>query len=373
MIGINTQELEFIIEHTPAEQNIMLVGRHGIGKSEILTQFYSGLHDIPVIPLFLGQMADPGDIIGLPHKNEETGHTEFMPPFWFPVDNKPIVLFLDELNRARPEILQVVQDLVLNKTIAGRRLPDGSRIISAINAGEEYTLTDIDPALLSRFNVYRFTPTTVEWIRWAATHKVHDRVIDFISTHEDMLESKYTNMTDSTEKHADRRSWHRVSEFMKSCPYENCKNDAETLTWRKAIAGIIGDVTGSAFCDYLKEGDMISPALIFKDFDRAIPALNRCDTLRLLTMTMRVCIYVDQADPVHNQDIAKEMADGLIRYVKYLKDEARTSTFGTTSRENAQYFIGEFESGMYPNLSAFINKTPELDAYIMDIIDEAQC
>ena len=373
MISINTKDLEFIIEHTPANQNIMLVGRHGIGKSEILTQYYTGLHNIPVVPLFLGQMADPGDIIGLPHKNEETGRTEFMPPFWFPIDNQPIVLFLDELNRARPEILQVVQDLVLNKTLAGRKLPEGSRIVSAINSGEEYTLTDIDPALLSRFNVYRFVPTTVEWIRWASLNGVNERVIDFISTHEDMLESKYTNMTDSTEKHADRRSWKRVSDFMNACPYDICKNDSDVITWRKSIAGIIGDMVGSAFCDFLKEGEAISPELIFENFDKVIPMLNRCDTLRLMTVTMRVCIYVDRMDPVHNQAIAKDMSDGLIRYIKYLKEEAKTSSYGTVSRENAQYFVGEFESGLYPNLSAFINKTPELDEFIMDIIEETEC
>lgn len=55
--------------------------------------------------LFLGQMSDPGDLLGLPTKDEATGKTTFMPPYWFPIDDKPIVLFLDELNRARPEIL----------------------------------------------------------------------------------------------------------------------------------------------------------------------------------------------------------------------------------------------------------------------------
>lgn len=38
-----------------------------------------------------------------------------MPPYWFPVDGKPIVLFLDELNRARPEVLQTIMDLALNR------------------------------------------------------------------------------------------------------------------------------------------------------------------------------------------------------------------------------------------------------------------
>lgn len=35
---INTTELLSLLDITPADQNVMLVGNHGIGKSEILTE-----------------------------------------------------------------------------------------------------------------------------------------------------------------------------------------------------------------------------------------------------------------------------------------------------------------------------------------------
>jgi MoxR-like ATPase len=44
----------------------MLTGKHGIGKSQILKQFFEERGQKVVI-LFLGQMSDPGDLIGLPH------------------------------------------------------------------------------------------------------------------------------------------------------------------------------------------------------------------------------------------------------------------------------------------------------------------
>ena len=112
-ITINNKQLQSILEKTPSHHNIMLVGVHGIGKSRIISEFFRA-KGIEVITLFLGQMSDPGDLIGLPHLNTETGRTEFMPPYWFPKGDKPIVLFLDELNRARPEMLQSVMDLVLS-------------------------------------------------------------------------------------------------------------------------------------------------------------------------------------------------------------------------------------------------------------------
>ncbi len=136
---INISELKDALELTPSTQNIMLVGKHGIGKSEILTSYFQS-KGMKVVTLFLGQMSDPGDIIGLPSRVEKkdtngnvTSQTDFTPPYWFPVDGKPIVLFLDELNRARPEILQTVMDLTLNRKLAGKALPDGSHVISALN------------------------------------------------------------------------------------------------------------------------------------------------------------------------------------------------------------------------------------------------
>lgn len=55
MININTKELLQILDATPASQNIMLVGRHGIGKSEILTQYYEQ-KGLRVIALFLSTL-----------------------------------------------------------------------------------------------------------------------------------------------------------------------------------------------------------------------------------------------------------------------------------------------------------------------------
>ena len=208
-ISVNITELKQLLEATPASHNIMLVGNHGIGKSEILSEHFKG-HGMPVVALFLGQMSDPGDLIGLPCKDEKTGKTDFMPPYWFPVDGKPIVLFLDELNRARPEILQTVMDLALNRKLAGKMLPEGSRIISAVNAGDQYQLTDLDPALVSRFNIVNFKPTAEEWLLWAKKEGLDQRVIGFIDENRMWLDKDpdaKEGADTGLDKTPDRRAW----------------------------------------------------------------------------------------------------------------------------------------------------------------------
>lgn len=45
-------------------------------------------------------------------------------------------------------------DLSLNRKLATKNLPEGSFIISAVNSGEDYQVTDLDSALISSFNIY---------------------------------------------------------------------------------------------------------------------------------------------------------------------------------------------------------------------------
>ena len=259
-VMINISELKDALELTPSTQNIMLVGKHGIGKSEILTSYFKS-KGMKVVTLFLGQMSDPGDIIGLPSKVEKkdadgnvTSQTDFTPPYWFPVDGKPIVLFLDELNRARPEILQTVMDLTLNRKLAGKALPEGSHVISAVNDGDEYQLTDLDPALVSRFNIYEFRPTVEEWLNWAASQGLDERVINFIQDNPTWLDGDsgdgkrdYRGL----DKSADRRAWKNVSDIM-------LKVDTIKDSHKRIIAGVVGAGAAAAFIRSVQQHNAIT-------------------------------------------------------------------------------------------------------------------
>lgn len=263
-ISVNITELKQLLEATPASHNIMLVGNHGIGKSEILTEFFKE-KGMPVVALFLGQMADPGDLIGLPCKDEKTGKTDFMPPYWFPVDGKPIVLFLDELNRARPEILQTVMDLALNRKLAGKMLPEGSRIISAVNAGDQYQLTDLDPALVSRFNIVNFKPTAEEWLLWARKTNLDSRVISFIDENRIWLDKDpdaKEGADTGLDKTPDRRAWKRVSDIIHG------KDELKEID-TKIISSIVGPKAASAFIQNAATRKLITGREILTGFDKA--------------------------------------------------------------------------------------------------------
>lgn len=336
-ISINTTELTKILTITPPNQNIMLVGQHGIGKSEIIKKFYQE-KGMKVIPFFLGQMSDPGDLIGLMHKNEKTEVSEFLPPYWWPVDGSPIVLFLDELNRARPEVLQSIMDLTLNKTLAGKKLPIGSIIISAINFGDEYQVTDLDPALVSRFNIYYFKPTVNEWLLWASSQHYDSRVLSFIIHNHSFLDTKMddANTENTLDRNPDRRAWQRVSDFLKPITVV----DDVTI---KAIVGIIGVRATIAFKESLNTMKVNAKELLF-EYDKIKAKLGKLELIQLSKLNTEICCFMESDSDIWNH--TEILIQNIENYLKWLQKN--------NHNEAIAHFISELENPNYINISRLV-------------------
>lgn len=339
MININTSELIEILNKTPANQNIMLVGRHGIGKSEILTEYYTQ-KGYKVVALFLGQMSDPGDLIGLPMKNTDSGRTEFMPPYWFPNDSQPVVLFLDELNRARPEVLQTIMDLALNRKLAGRILPEGSRLISAVNDGEEYQLTDLDPALVSRFNVYGFRPTYKEWLLWAEKKKLDTRVTDFIASNPEWLDgiaADRPQIDSGLEKFPDRRAWRKVSDIV--LPIKELQEIDQ-----KIIAGVVGVQAAQKFYVSANATKSIGGKEVLLEFDKIKAKISKYKVHQFSALNEGVYRFLEATELTDPEKLTA--AENLQKYVAILETGK--------NKESMAHFTSVFSQGLYPKAVAFI-------------------
>ena len=341
-VTINITELKETLDLTPSTQNIMLVGKHGIGKSEILTSYFNS-KGLKVVTLFLGQMADPGDIIGIPSKVEKqdakgnaTSHTDFTPPYWFPQDDQPIVLFLDELNRARPEILQTVMDLTLNRKLAGKALPKGSHVISAVNDGEEYQLTDLDPALVSRFNIYEFRPTVEEWLNWAAGQNLDERVINFIQDNPTWLDGDSTEYK-GLDKSADRRAWKHVSDIM-------LKVDTINDVHKRIIAGIVGVGAAAAFIQSAQQRKVITGKDLLLKYDKTMKTVEKYQLHEYAILNESVFRFLENAKL--NEREKKLVGENLGKYLDYLRSMKK--------KEALANFTSIFEKGSYEKAIAFM-------------------
>lgn len=351
---LDAHELKEILTQTPANQNIMLVGKHGIGKSEIIKQHYTRM-GLPVESFFLGQMSDPGDLIGLMHKDEASGHSVFLPPYWWPFGDQPIVLFLDELNRARPEILQAIYDLALNRRLAGKALPSGSRVVAAINHGEEYQLTDLDPALVSRFNLYEFAPTVEDWLLWANARGLDARVTGFIQEQPFHLDGAKTteDLTGFSDlvKTPDRRAWVKVAEFIAAQPTLGALQV-------KAIAGMVGTPAAMSLQQYVAATDQISPEQVLLHWRQHQARVKVLSLHELIQLNERMLLWLHGlAQPVAE---TATLQKNLLAYLKVLK--------AARQNEAIAHFASLLESPKFERAMAICSGAVEILALVTDYI-----
>ncbi|MGC9526865.1 MAG: AAA family ATPase [Limnospira sp.] len=357
MIRIDARELYQVLELTPPEQNILLVGKHGIGKSEMISYFYRDRRNLPVIPFFLGQMSDPGDLIGLLHKDEKTGRSVFLPPYWWPEPDRPVVLFLDELNRARPEILQAVQDLALNKTLAGKRLPPGSIVIAAVNAGEEYQLTELDPALVSRFNLYEFAPTVEDWLLWAADHDIDSRVLTFIQQHPEYLDGDNPDAdaaiaTAGLIKTPDRRAWVKVADFLRH------HKDLQEIHF-KLIAGMVGTRASLAFRQSLANQRGLEPEQLLLQYSKHSKHLKDLEIQDFASLNERVLLWLNTGHcPEKKADHARK---NLLKYLQYLQKAKQ--------QEAIAHFSSLIQGSKFSDAMGFIAESMDLIDFLSEYLE----
>lgn len=202
---MNAIQTKNVLKTMPLDKSVMLVAKHGVGKSSVVKQVAQEMgiefHDVRL------SQCEVGDIKGLPCLDEKNQRTTFLKPYWWPRDpNSSGILFFDELNRATKDVLQAVFEICLDRRLDGEKLPDGWRVVAAINGSEEYDVVELDPALLDRWFYIDFDPSPKEWMNWATKSGVHPAIVDFIAQNENLLDPPVGNL-EAGKVYPSRRSW----------------------------------------------------------------------------------------------------------------------------------------------------------------------
>ena len=101
---------------------VLIRGRHGIGKSEVVYQVARDL-GLPVVERRASQMTE-GDLMGLPSINGDS--TRWNAPDWLKrACEEAVCLFLDEVDRACVEVRQGIFELTDSRKLNGWHLHPG--------------------------------------------------------------------------------------------------------------------------------------------------------------------------------------------------------------------------------------------------------
>ena len=194
---------------------VLLRGRHGVGKSQVV-YLIAGDMDMPVVERRASQMTE-GDLLGLPDTADTTINgrkaTTWNAPDWLVTAcEQPVVLFLDEVDRATLEVRQGLFELTDSRKLNGWYLHEDTLIVAAVNGGEhgaQYQVGEMDPAELDRWTVFDVEPTDEDWLTWAKDGVVDTIVWDFINQNRQHLEHK-TDF-EPNKVYPSRRSWDRFN------------------------------------------------------------------------------------------------------------------------------------------------------------------
>ena len=219
-------------------------GEPGVGKSSIVRRFVRR-KKMKLVDLRLTTMDAP-DLRGLMWINEKKGVTEWYRPEFFPTEDEPGIIFLDELTAAEPRMQATTYQLVLDRCIGPHQLPESWWVVGAGNAPEDGAISyRMGSALADRFIHLYVVPSAQDWIQWATEEGVHPHVISFIQVKSEFLSSVQGQKKCEQLISPSPRSWARVSNVLKATKSEK--------TASILINGLVGEAAAVEFFHVVRE------------------------------------------------------------------------------------------------------------------------
>mgnify|MGYP003298813133 CR=1 FL=1 len=329
-MAIDFRTFNSIISHIlTAKYPVLIRGRHGIGKSELVYQTAKDL-GLPVVERRASQMTE-GDLLGLP--KVEGNVTQWLAPEWLHnACNEPCILFLDEVDRATLEVRQGIFELCDSRKIAGHSLHPDTLIFACVNGGEhgeQYQVNEMDPAELDRWSVWDIEPTVEDWLTWAKDN-VDSLVWDFINQNRSHLE--HSGDYEPNKVYPSRRSWDRLNQVLKGA--DLLENPGPAMF---ALAtSFVGFEAAVAFNDYAKNYERVVTVEQLLNGER-VEALESFSLNDHCAMIEKV-----DAEEVLKAEISDDHLVNLANYFVTLPSEAAMKLWSVISQAGVQENVVKF-------------------------------
>lgn len=295
-----------------------LEGESGIGKTSIIEQ-YARQKDMDCIIMgvasldhieFYGRTVSTDIVAGI---NDEK-FTVFKKsiPSWVSrildnhQNNKQTLLFIDELNRAEPQNLQSLMNLILKKEFGSDsiKLPDSLFIVAAGNPIDDgnYLVESLDKAMLSRMAIVKVKTTLESWKKNYALkfdkkydrQKIHPLLISYLDDNraDFLLEASQDDMSDPG---MDPRRWDMISRLLYS--YE--KNEENKSNLVTLLASISSKEVAPKLSTYIHESNVLTFSKIQKQFTQFLDLHSQKD--------FNVYLLEDKKDDTSYLELIKQL------------------------------------------------------------------
>jgi len=345
------------------QKSVCLIGDYGIGKSAIIYQYAQEKaqklgkelvfwHELSeqqkfeiiknvekyfiVVDIKLQSVGDISKLTGIPIIVNGNGEHKvvWQPPLFVKAlcqEKAYGILFLDEINMALTSFQSTAFEITLQRKIGEWKLSDGVLIVCAGNPlNVNISANPIPKPLINRLLFINFElPTTEEWLKWAITKKLDERVIAFVKLFEELHKDSEEELEQSTRP----RSYELLSDMIKG---------EEDLEFIKTCAyGYLHKITASKFVKFIQ---LLSKLDYRKYLDNPelFRELNNEHKYALITLLVR-----------HYKSIDKNK---LVKLIKVISDDVLELSAILISLIKAQYGKKEIEKHIINKLDYDLTK-----------------
>jgi hypothetical protein len=181
-ISIYKKVIQSAVKHK-IKTPIVSVGVAGIGKTQTVLDVAAEM-GLPCSVLRIGSKQDVGDLLGSMYVQETDGTriSKYAPPAWYTTIKEGGILFLDEVNRCKPQLQDAIMQILDQKRLDEYVLGDNVIVLGAMNpATEEYDVNEFEAAVVDRFIAISVENDVEDILTYAISHGWDQSVVDLIA------------------------------------------------------------------------------------------------------------------------------------------------------------------------------------------------
>lgn len=304
----------------------LVSGKHGIGKSAMIKSIADDLGGVCIT--IEGGTLKEGEITGLPYQyKDDSGATKFRFLPYYAVERiqneekrifeafggkaaevsallgdenryarndltaeeriaaiqnrriKPVILFIDEINRTENSVYKELMNILLTRSVNGYQFPWWVFFVGAMNPSTQnsvYATNEMDPAQLDRFLKIKVGDNTAEWLKFGKMSGISPQILSFIKDNPKCLSSDSKELNDEEKPTPSPRGWDMVDTLMKSEPllrsfFTEKENDPRVV--EKDLKALVAAKLGSSvatmfFASLVSQASALRPEEFLADDEK---------------------------------------------------------------------------------------------------------
>lgn len=301
----------------------LVSGKHGIGKSQMIKSIAEDMNGVCIT--IEGGTLKEGEITGLPYQyKDENGKIKFRFLPYYAIERiqneeerlykelgldtnenslllgdenkysnnnltteekinliitkkvKPVIIFIDEINRTENTVYKELMNILLTRSVNGYNFPWWVFFVGAMNPSTQnstYATNEMDPAQLDRFIKIKINDSAKEWLKYGKNVGISKDILNFINDNPKCLSSNEKELDDEEKPTPSPRGWDMVDTLLKSEPllrkfFTEQENDPNIV--EKDMKNLVSAKLGSSigvmfFASLVSKSRALMPEELFND------------------------------------------------------------------------------------------------------------